>query len=114
MNTIAKNIKAVRELRNFTQKYVAERLRMSVANYSNIECAKTNVTISGLKEIAKILEVDCQQILDLKTDQLLNNNANVNVINVQEGSHDALLKQLQIKDEQILRLSLLLEKAMGK
>jgi len=38
---VGRNIRQLRELKNFTQSYVAERLNMSVGGYSKIESGQT-------------------------------------------------------------------------
>ena len=65
------NIKTIREIKNFTQDYVATQLNMSVPNYSNIETGKTDVTLTRLEQIAKVLQIDYQQILTLDREQML-------------------------------------------
>lgn len=101
------NIKAIRELKNYTQDYVAGQLQVSIPTYSNIETGKTEVTLTRLQQIAKVFEVDYQQILNLDRGELLNMaNATPNVeAQVKSGNCcQALLRQLQIKDDQITRL----------
>ena len=109
-----RNIKAIRELKNYTQDYVACQLQVSVPTYSNIETGKTEVTLSRLQQIAEILEVDYQQILTLNRAAMLN--GSYGLTNSHEQVHSgnccqALLRQLQIKDEQIARLLDILRKA---
>lgn len=50
-------IKKFRELRNYTQEYMAEKLQISQNTYSNLEAGKSKLTIERAKEIADILEV---------------------------------------------------------
>jgi transcriptional regulator with XRE-family HTH domain len=61
---IGSNIKKIRELRNYTQSYVANELGMSVPGYSKIENDKIDITISRIKSIAKILDTDLGTILN--------------------------------------------------
>jgi transcriptional regulator with XRE-family HTH domain len=101
------NIRAIRELRNYTQDYVAGQLRVSIPTYSNIETGKTEVTLSRLEQIAQIFGVDYEQILRLDRAEMLNltqptTNGEAQVKN--EACCQALLRQLQIKDDQIARL----------
>ncbi len=105
---VGQNIKTIRELKNFTQDYVASQLNMSVANYSNIETGKTDITLSRLEQIAGILETDYLQILRFNTAQLLKTSGihppiRYTYLLNQDGRAE-LLKQLQVKDEQIARL----------
>ena len=107
------NIKTIREIKNFTQDYVATQLNMSVPNYSNIETGKTDVTLTRLEQIAKVLQIDYQQILNLDRDQILKVKNHSSIINPSSNDptmRDELLKQLRIKDEQINRLLSILEK----
>src|SRR5215831_18045164 len=93
-----RNIKAILELKNYTQDYVAGQLRVSIPTYSNIETGKTEVTLSRLQQIAKVFEVDYQQILNLNRSEMLNivqSRANVEA-HVKTGNCcQALLRQLQ-------------------
>jgi transcriptional regulator with XRE-family HTH domain len=108
------NIKTIRELKNLTQDYVATQLNMSVPNYSNIETGKTDVTLTRLQQIAKVLQIDYRQILNLNPSQLLNeDNASSAYISNNE-CRDELVKQLKIKDEQINRLLAIVEKRSWK
>jgi transcriptional regulator with XRE-family HTH domain len=115
MVALGQNIKTIRELKNLTQGYMAERLQMSAANYSNIEGGKTNVSITDLRKIAKVLDVSCEQIFSLSPTQIFNNNSpyTCNGGNQTNYINEELVKQLQIKDEQIKQLSTLLEKALN-
>ena len=55
---IGQNIKKIRELRNYDQTYMAERLSIAQRTYSDIENDKINIDNDRLKNIATILEVD--------------------------------------------------------
>ncbi len=58
-------IRKYRELRNYTQDYVAKQMGISQNAYSKIENNYTQLTVSHIKELSKILEVG---ILDLLKD----------------------------------------------
>jgi transcriptional regulator with XRE-family HTH domain len=70
--SIGVNIKKLRELKNFTQAYMAEQLGLSVSGYGKIERDETEVTINRLKEIARILEVEEQTILGFNENIVFN------------------------------------------
>ena len=55
---IAKNIKKIRELRNFDQSYMAEQLEVSQTHYSRMEKGEKDIGIRQLKKIAKLLQVE--------------------------------------------------------
>ena len=65
---INSSIKSIRELKNFTQEYVAERLGMTQAGYSKIEKGITTLTFEKLEEIAVILEIDVTAIIHFKNE----------------------------------------------
>lgn len=60
---IGNKIKKIRELKNYTQEYMANELSMSISNYSKIERDEISITIDRLEEIAIILKMKFQDIL---------------------------------------------------
>jgi transcriptional regulator with XRE-family HTH domain len=58
-----KVIRKYRELRNFTQENVAQQMGISQNAYSKIENNQTQLTISHLKLICKILDVPVSELL---------------------------------------------------
>lgn len=61
---VAVNIRKVREYRNYTQDYLAAKLRISQNAYSKIELGHTRITVDRLFRVADILEVDPIVILN--------------------------------------------------
>lgn len=70
--SVGKKIKQLRELRNFTQSYMAEKLSLSLGGYSKIERNETDVTLSRLNQIAKVLDTDIATILNFDSKQVFN------------------------------------------
>ncbi|MFB9842026.1 helix-turn-helix domain-containing protein [Mucilaginibacter ginsenosidivorans] len=60
---VAANIRKIREHRNYTQEYLAAKLRISQNAYSKIELGYTKITVERLLQIAEILETDPVEIL---------------------------------------------------
>lgn len=56
-------IKKYREMRNYSQKYVATKLGMSQNAYSKIENNITQLTVHHVKELSRILEVSITDLL---------------------------------------------------
>ena len=56
-------IKKYREIRNYSQKYVATKMGMSQNAYSKIENNITQLTVHHVKELSKILEVPVTDLL---------------------------------------------------
>lgn len=64
MNRIGENIRKLRNLKGYSQEYLSKKLKMSQNNYSELERGKVKLTIERLNEIAKILEVAPEDILN--------------------------------------------------
>lgn len=68
---IARNIKLIRELRNFDQRYVASELEVGRSTLSTWENGLTEVKIESLMRLAEILGLDnYRQIIDFDPDAL--------------------------------------------
>lgn len=63
MLEIGNNIRRIREIKNYTQEAVAERVGMSVSAYGDIERGKSDVNFTRLGEIAEALEVKPEEIV---------------------------------------------------
>ena len=57
-------IKMMREMNQWTQEDVAEKLGMSTTGYAKIERGQTNVSVEKLKQIAQIFNINIAQLLD--------------------------------------------------
>ena len=60
---VAANIRKIRELKNYTQDYLAAKLQISQNAYSKIELGYSNITVSRLFNIAEILEIDIVSLI---------------------------------------------------
>ncbi len=63
MTVIENKIRNIRELKNLTQEYMAEKLGMTQAGYSKLEGGSTALTYPKLVQIAEILQVNVTDIL---------------------------------------------------
>ena len=61
--TIVSNIRKIREFRNYTQDYLAAKLKISQNAYSKIELGYSNITLTRLVEITEILEIELADII---------------------------------------------------
>lgn len=77
---IGKNIRQIRELKNFTQSYVADRLNMSIGGYSKIETGQTDVSLSKIEQIAAILETELGTLLNFDAKNIFNQYNNTNSV----------------------------------
>lgn len=92
MIAIEEKIKNFRELKNLTQEYVAEKLGISQAAYSKIESGATKLSYSKIIDIAKIFDVQVEELLAFDSQKYFNSFNNVKgsnngsvTINVEEG-----------------------------
>ena len=98
-NRIGENIKKIRELKNFTQDYVASKLDIARETFGRMERGEVDFKLQTIFDIAVILETSYQKILEFDTQVFLNatHNTNTNLINgnnVHTGTSDDILKML--------------------
>lgn len=126
MDTIGVRIKKLRESRNWTQEFMASQLKISQNSYSRIESENVKLSTERLKEIAKILEVPAEYLLNTEAPiyNFHNENATIkyagHIENIYEDQKEFLQKSIQILEEQLKhyqqenkRLMSLVEKMMS-
>lgn len=64
MKGIGEKIRKIRNIRGYSQEYMGSRLNMSQNNYSRIELDQINLTLKTLSEIADVLEIGTQELLN--------------------------------------------------
>lgn len=87
---IAHNIRRLRELKHFSQDYLAHKLNISIRAYSKIENGESKLSIGRFLEIAKVLEVAPEIILYFDENFLVNN-----VLGNSEGKRPLTTIELQ-------------------
>lgn len=108
---VGNNIRKLRELRNYTQQFMADQLEISLSGYGKIERNDTNVSLGRLQQIADILDVDVHGIL-LFNDELIFNLSNSEVANSQVNNYysgreellERIIKQLRKENENLLSI----------
>ena len=74
---IGTKVRKLRELKGYSQEYVAAQLNMVQTNYSKVERGETkDMTVKRLEEIAKVLEVDPGTILNFDDKQVFDSTFN--------------------------------------
>ena len=68
---VAGNIRKIREYRDYTQDYLAAKLKISQNAYSKIELGYSKLTVDRLFQIAQILEVEVNHLLTLDPKELI-------------------------------------------
>jgi len=79
-------IKVFRTFKGWTQEKMAEKLGMSVIGYGNIERGDTNVTLSKLEEIAKVLGIELHELFNSQGKVIIN--LGENSINVGDNNQN--------------------------
>jgi transcriptional regulator with XRE-family HTH domain len=115
---IGKKIKQLRELKNFSQEYMASNLKMSVPGYGRIERNEVDVSIERANQIANVLGISLTELISFDEKYIFNNYANnQNAFVINSDLHqddqkalmeliDYLKQQLEAKDELIKELVL--------
>jgi transcriptional regulator with XRE-family HTH domain len=98
---IGQKIKKLRELKNFTQEYMAVQLDMSTGNFSRLERDEVPLTINKLNSISKILGINYLDILTFDEKSVFSfingtnePNTQVNIHNKNYSCSPSLLKDL--------------------
>jgi transcriptional regulator with XRE-family HTH domain len=101
MQEIGYHIRKVREAKNLTQEYLADRLGISAKTYRRIENDEQDLTLSRLSKIAEVLEAGVDELLGMGGKQYFNQahqSGNIHsVVNAQElTQHERQSYQQQI------------------
>lgn len=70
--TISENIRKFRELRGFSQDYMAHKMNLSQSAYAKIEKENTKLTVDRLQSISEILEVDVASLINASKQNIFN------------------------------------------
>ncbi len=97
MTTIEEKIKNIREIKNFTQEYMAEKLGITQAGYSKIESGATKISYSKIIDISKILGVEVEELLAFDSQKYFNSFNNV------KGNNNGSVT-IQIEDGDVKKL----------
>lgn len=74
---IGNNIKNIRELKNLTQEFVAEKLDISQSAYSRLEKGEIKISKEKLVQIADVLEVKPEDIKEFDSQKYFNSVGNI-------------------------------------
>jgi len=74
---IEEKIKSIRELKNYTQGYMAEELGITQAAYSKIESGQTKLTMSKINDIAQIFDMPVEDLVAYDSQRYFNSFNNV-------------------------------------
>lgn len=109
-NAIYSKIKSVRELKNYTQEYMAGQLDMSQPAYNKIESGRTSLTYEKLEEIARILEVAIEDIISFDSGSVFQNAREIPAHSCNYPSMGGIGFLHQLYEDKIMLLERLLSK----
>lgn len=72
---INENIRNIRELKDYTQEYMALRLNITQAGYSKIEKGTITLSCDKLEEIVSIFEMDLINLIEFESSLYLKSNS---------------------------------------
>lgn len=120
MKNIGQKVRRIREEKQWTQEFIANKLEISQNTYSKIESGSIKLTIDRISELSKILDVPIEDMLsdDTKTFHLNNNHIEKFYIeNLQEenkGLVQSLKDQVKYLQEENQRLLKLIEISLNE
>ncbi len=114
---INEKIRKIREMRDYSQEYVAGKLKMTQGGYSNLE-KNTDIVYSKLEEISNILEVNIIDLITYDEKNILSNYLASTDKDYQVMATENLKNQYELrileKEKQIIFLQDLLQQMVLK
>lgn len=110
MERIGTRIKRFRELKNFTQEHIAEKLGISQNSYSRLENETVKISTDRLKEIAQILDVPAEYLINTEAPVYnFSNNASIRYAgqfeNIYDDQKELLHKTIEVLEAQLKELN---------
>lgn len=104
MNDLHYKIRKIRELRGYTQEYMAESLKISVRSYGNIESGKTALKLDRLNLICTLLCISLDQLIHLSISGLIQSQQPVRQTVSLEQELAMLKQQIAVLNHELLSL----------
>lgn len=106
MERIGTRIKRFREIKNLTQEHLAEKLGISQNSYSRLESETVKISTDRLKEIAQILDVPAEYLMNTDAPVYnFSNNASIKyagqIENIYDDQKELLHKTIEILEIQL-------------
>jgi transcriptional regulator with XRE-family HTH domain len=106
---IGTRLKKIREFRNYTQEHMANKLDISQNAYHKLENGTTKLTTDRLEQIAKVLDVPVESILNSEKQVFNLDNNHIDkfygyIENLHDENKEAWQKTVAILEEQIAYL----------
>jgi len=116
MKNIGFKIRKIRELKNYTQAYMADQLGIARESYGRLENGESAMKLDVLEQIANVFQVKIEDIINLDTNTVyyhINNNSGTNIgINHIDKMNDSgtLLDIIKNYQEQINENNIIIKK----
>jgi|JI10StandDraft_1071094.scaffolds.fasta_scaffold342345_3 transcriptional regulator with XRE-family HTH domain len=104
MNTVGQNIRKIRELKGFSQEYMAQQLAISQRQFSRLENNETDINLSKLQEISNLLEVTLTQLLGFDEKFIFQNCTNNGFGNHNQNQYGIAEKERELYEKRIEQL----------
>ncbi len=101
---IGTKIKKVRELKNYTQEYMSQRLNVSQSTYSRFEKDDSDLTISQLKDISEIFGMKVEDLINFDEKFIFNNYGTAHDKSFSVNYQSVSDKERELYDKTILLL----------
>jgi transcriptional regulator with XRE-family HTH domain len=100
---VNEKIRTIRQLKEFSQEVIAEKLGISKNTYANIERGETDVQMSRMEQIAQTFEMDLVELFNFgeKTVTCLIGNSNNHFSNIGQNVGDSKETHFEIKKLQL-------------
>ena len=104
MKLLRENIRKVRELRNFTQEYMADQMGLSISGYGKIERNDSDISLSRITQIAAILNVSRAKLLEFNSEEILKEVQNEEKLIVDTKTHKTKTEHSSINQDDLSTL----------
>ena len=104
MKLLRENIRKVRELRNYTQEYMADQMGLSISGYGKIERNDSDISLSRITQIADILNVSRAKLLEFNSEEILKEVQNEEKLIVDTKTHKTKTEHSSINQDDLSTL----------
>lgn len=101
LKQITKNIRKIRELKGYSQDYVATQLNISQRQYHRLENSESDLGLSKLDDICSVLGVSLYQLLGFDAKYILENSSYSGIGNTVTVNNTLPEQLIKIYDERI-------------
>jgi len=71
MEKLGSNLRKLRELKNISQEFMANKLELTIKSYSNIENNVTKITLERLTQICEILDINPIAMINFSSEKII-------------------------------------------